>query len=85
MTINALHKITADLIAKGHGRRLVYVDKSRITHPLESGGVCIIPITEAALHTREMANDHGGRKVPPNSHTAIRTALVLANEPERKQ
>jgi hypothetical protein len=80
MTINQLHKQLTKLIAKGHGRKTVCVDKSKVTHTLESDGCCIIPVTSAEIATHEMMDDDGGRKELANGQTAQRTALVLTAE-----
>lgn len=77
MTVNQLHKFLGALICKGHGRKLVCVDKSKISHPLESDGVCIIPINAAELCCHEMVDEDGGMKVLANGRTATRTAVVL--------
>lgn len=80
MTINQLSKKLTKLIAQGHGRKLVCVDKSKLTHPLEGDGCCIIPIGLAELDCHEMLDDDGGMKELSNGQTATRTALVLHNE-----
>jgi len=80
MTIIKLKNELEKLIAKGHGRKLVCVDKSKVTHPLESDGVCIIPATAAAIQTHEMQDDDGGWKVLSDGRTATRTALVITAE-----
>ena len=80
MTIAKLHKQLAALVTAGHGRKTVCVDKSKVTHPLESDGVCIIPMTDAKIETHEMQDEDGGWKVLANGCTATRTALVITAE-----
>lgn len=77
MTVNKLAKITAALVAAGHGLRQVCIDKTKFNHPLEPDGCCIIVVVSAALETHEMMDDDGGRKELANGQTAYRTALVL--------
>jgi hypothetical protein len=80
MTINRLHKQLTALIAAGYGRKLVCIDKSKVTHPLESDGCRIIPVTSAELDTHEMMDDDGGTATLANGQTVNRTALVLTAE-----
>lgn len=80
MTINQLHKLTGKMIAQGHGRKSVCVDKSKVTHPLESDGVVIIPVTSGSLDTHEMLDEDGGWKELGDGTIATRTALVIRAE-----
>jgi hypothetical protein len=80
VTINQLNKLTSKLIEQGHGRRAVCVDKSKVTHPLEPDGCCVIPVTAAEIDVHEMMNDDGGVKELANGQTAYRTALVIKAE-----
>jgi hypothetical protein len=80
MTIIKLKNALEKLIAEGHGRKMVCVDKSKVTHPLESDGVCIIPATDAEIQTHEIHDEDGGLKVLSNGCTATRTALVITAE-----
>ena len=80
MTIAKLHKQLAALVAAGHGRKTVCVNKSKVTHPLESDGACIIPVTNAEIQTHEMTDGDGGWKVLANGCNATRTALVITAE-----
>lgn len=80
MTIRQLHHLTGKLTAEGYGRRQVCIDKSKVTHPLEPDGCCIIPVTAAEIQTHEMLDDDGGFKELADGRTAQRTALVLTAE-----
>ena len=80
MTIIKLKNELEKLIAKGHGRNTVCVDKTKVTHPLESDGCCIIPVTSATIHCHEMMDDDGGTKTRANGKTCYRTALVITAE-----
>lgn len=77
MTINRLLKELTLLKNAGHGRRIVCVDKTKCTHPLEGDGCGIIPITSAKLNTHEMLDEDGGTKYLANGATATRKALVI--------
>lgn len=80
MTINQLLKKLTLLKNAGHGRRLVCVDKTKCTHPLEGDGCCIMPITSAELNTHEMLDEDGGTKYLANGTGATRKALVITAE-----
>lgn len=80
MTILKLHKILTGLIKDGHGRKLVCVNTLRITHPLESDGCTIIPITDAEIDTHLMLDDDGGMKELSDGTISTRTALVIVAE-----
>lgn len=78
MTINQLHKITGELIAKGAGRRAVCISKETFKHPLESDGATILDVEEADLEVFEMLDDDGGGKILANGRIATKAALVLS-------
>jgi len=80
MTINKLNKILSMLIAAGHGRKEVCVDKSKCNHPLESDGALIIPVTSAEYESHEMLNDDGGWAFKRDGTVKTRTALVISAE-----
>lgn len=80
MTIKNLFNQLSKLIEEGHGRKLVCVDKSKVTHPLEGDGCCIIPVTSIGIDVHDMMDDDGGMKELSNGQTAQRTALVIKAE-----
>ena len=80
MTIIKLKNELEKLIARGYGRKTVCVDKSKVTHALETDGCCIIPVTSAKIETHEMMDDDGGTKTRANGATCYRTALVITAE-----
>lgn len=81
MTINQLHKITGELIAKGAGRRSVCIDKGSFTHPLEADGCLILPVESAALSVYEMMDDDGGADIRADGSVKTSQSLVLAGTP----
>jgi hypothetical protein len=80
MTVNNLLKQLQKLVADGHGRKTVCVDKTKVTHPLEGDGCCIIPVTSVEVDTHEMMDDDGGLKTTARGVTVYRTALVIKAE-----
>ncbi len=80
MNINQLHKLLTKAIAEGDGRREVCIDKSKCTHPLESDGCCILPVTSCEIQTHEMMDGDGGTAFLANGCAKTRTALVLVAE-----
>ena len=77
MTLNRLHKLLGELIAQGHGRREVYVDKSSFRDNRESDGVCIMPVCEIDVQTYELADDDGGWALDARGCVKTRTSLVI--------
>lgn len=77
MTISKLHKLLGKLIAEGHGRKTVDVNKRTFTHPLESDGVCIMPVEAIELKRYSVSDDDGGPKVTSRGLEVMRTSLVL--------
>ncbi len=80
MTVYRLHKLLTKLIAEGHKRMTVCIDKSKVTHPLESEGVRIIPTTGATIDTHEMMDEDGGTATRKDGQTIYRTALIITAE-----
>lgn len=77
MTISKLHKLLGKLIAEGHGRKTVDINKRTFTHPLESDGVCIMPVAAIELKNCSVIDDDGGSKVTSRGVEVTRTSLVL--------
>jgi hypothetical protein len=80
MTVNQLHKLLTKLIAKGHGRRGVYVDKGSYRHALESDGCIILPVSHGEMHTYLLLNDDGGAHINADGTERQRTSLVLIGD-----
>jgi hypothetical protein len=80
MTLNQLHKITGKLIAEGYGRRPVCVDKSKVTHPLENDGCCIIHVTEVRVLCHEMLDEDGSTAYRNDGTGIFRTSVVIEAE-----
>jgi hypothetical protein len=80
MTINQLHKLLTKLIAKGHGRKAVYVDKGSFRHNLENDGCVILPVDRAAMHSYLILNDDGGVHINSDGTERSRKSLVLIGD-----
>lgn len=80
MTLNQLHKLLTKLIAQGHGRRSVQVDKGSYRHNLEADGCVILPVDRAAMHTYRILNDDGGTHINADGTERQRTSLVLIGD-----
>lgn len=80
MTINQLHKLLGKLIAKGHGRRQVHVDKGSYRHNLEADGCVILPVYRAAVHTYRILDDDGATHINADGMERQRTSLVLIGD-----
>lgn len=80
MTIRQLHHLTGKLTAEGHGRRLVCIDKSSFTHPLEPDGCCILEVLSAEINVHDMLDENGGTAELADGTTKQRKALVLSGD-----
>lgn len=77
MTINQLHKLTAKLKDQGLGRRVVHIDKSTFSHPLESDGCLVLEVETADMHTFNILDDDGFTAVNAKGAEVYYTGLVL--------
>lgn len=85
MTVARLQKYLTQLVAEGHGRKAVMIDKSSFRHPLESDGCMILPVDEATIHVFNLADDDGGTKVTTRGVECTQTALVLYGNDRAKE
>jgi hypothetical protein len=79
MTVAALHKRLSALIAAGHGRKPVLVNKASFTHPLEMEGAVMLDI--AAIYGPTwipMADDDGGTKWNKDGTESGKTVVLLS-------
>lgn len=77
MTINRLHRLLGAMVAAGHGRRSVCVDKPSFRHNCESDGCVILEVESAAIHTYNRIGDDGDLAVKANGEERMITGLVL--------
>ena len=60
MTVTRLHKALGILIAEGHGRKPVCIDKRSFNHPLEEDGCTILGVGAVELLNMLIIDDDGG-------------------------
>lgn len=77
MTVARLHKMLGELVESGQGRRPVCVNKASFYHPLESDGVAILDVTEAAPDTITMADDDGWTATNKDGSEKMRKVFVI--------
>lgn len=79
MTIRQLHNLTGKLIAEGHSRKPVCIDKTTFSHPLEPDGCCILEVESAEVKCHEMLDENGSSE-KADGGTRQRTSFVLSGE-----
>lgn len=81
MTVTKLHQLLGALIAAGHGRKPVQVNKASFTHPLEQDGAVILDI-ERVIGPKwiGMADDDGGTKWNKDGTEAGKNVVVIEGE-----
>ncbi len=83
MTVSRLHKQLTDLIAAGHGRKPVCINKRTFNNRLEQDGAVIMPVEivygPVFINT---ADDDGGTKFNRDGTEAGRYTVVLAGGEE---
>lgn len=78
-TVARLHKHLGELIAEGHGRKPVCVDKSTFGHPLEEDGAVILDVAHVGpVRWIGMADDDGGTKVNKDGTEAGRYVIIIS-------
>lgn len=81
LTVAALHKKLGELIAAGHARKPVLVNKPSFTHPLEQDGAVLLDV-EAVEGPQwiPMCNDDGGTKWNKDGTESGRTVVILKGQ-----
>lgn len=79
-TVARLHKELGKLIADGHGRKPVCVNKDTFRHNCESDGVVILELAGMGVQWIPTADDDGGTKWNKDGSQAGRTVLILAGD-----
>ena len=80
MTVNQLHKLLGRLIAQGHGRRAVMVDKPSFRDNRESDGCVILPAWRGCIKTYPLLDDDGAIATRADGTERDFTGLVLIGE-----
>ena len=81
MTVSKLHRLLEVLIAAGHGRKPVCVNKRSFSHPLEEDGAVILDV--AHIGTPQwigMVDDDGGAKWNKDGTEAGRHVVIISGE-----
>lgn len=83
MTVSKLHKLLTELIAAGHGRKPVCINKRTFNHKLERDGAVILPVESVSgpkfIGT---ADDDGWTKFNRDGTEAGRYTVVLSGGEE---
>lgn len=80
-TVARLHKELGALIAQGHGRKPVQIDKATFRHALEDEGATIMPIEIIdGPKWIPMADPDGGTKWNADGSESGRTVVVLKGD-----
>lgn len=77
ITVNRLHKMLGKVIANGHGRAPVCIDKQTFSSNLESDGCCILQVDGVEILWINLADDDGGIAMNADGTERGRTTVVL--------
>lgn len=77
MTVIKLHKLLAALIAQGHGRKPVHIDKPTFRDNCESDGCVILPVCALDLRWINETDGDGGIVTNADGTERGRMTLVL--------
>lgn len=78
MTINALQKLTQKLIAQGHGRTRVSIDKSTFSNPLEDERCTIMEVKTADVQVVPIVDGDGWTETDSRGRERVKMFLVMA-------
>jgi hypothetical protein len=84
MTLNRLYRIIGKLIAEGHGREPVCVNKVSFSHALESDGAVILPVEDISIKCINILDEDGGIQMNKDGTERTRMTAVLAGGDERE-
>lgn len=82
MTVNRLHKRLTELIADGHGRKPVCVNKQSFQHNCEEDGVVILDLCGLGIVRVPQADGDGGIRINRDGFEATLACLVLVGDTE---
>jgi hypothetical protein len=78
VNVSQLHKTLGALIAVGHGRKPVCVNKFSFSHPLEADGAVILDVEAVeGPHFVAMTDDDGGTKWNKDGTESGRMTVIL--------
>lgn len=83
MTVFRLHKQLSELIAAGHGRKPVCINKRTFNHRMEEDGAVILPVESVSgPEFIGTTDDDGGMKFNRDGTDAGRYTVVLSGGEE---
>ena len=83
MTVSRLHKQLSELIAAGHSRKPVCINKRTFNHRMEEDGAVILPVEGVSGPVFiDTADDDGGTKCNSDGTEAGRYTVVLSGGEE---
>ena len=83
MTVSKLHKLLTELIAAGHGRKPVCINKRTFNHRMEEDGAVILPVESVSgPEFIGTTDDDGGTKFNRDGTEAGRYTVVLSGGEE---
>jgi RNase adaptor protein for sRNA GlmZ degradation len=80
-TVARLHKLLGELVANGHGRKPVVINKRTFKHPLEDEG-CVMIDVRSIEGPRWICtlDDDGGSKINADGSEAGKRVVVLIGD-----
>lgn len=83
MTVSRLHKQLSELIAAGHGRKPVCINKRTFKNRLEDEGVVIMPVARVSGPVFiPTSDDDGGSQLNRDGTEAGRQTVILFGDEE---
>lgn len=81
MNVQQLHQALGVLVAQGHGRKPVCVNKNTFRHPLEGDGAVILGVKAVkGPEWIQMTDDDGGPKVNADGSESGRYTVILEGD-----
>jgi hypothetical protein len=77
MTVTQLYRLLGAMVAEGHGRRLVHIDKATFRHNCESDGVTILRVESLEERWVPLSDDDGGVATTSKGHERGSSCVVL--------
>lgn len=80
MTVSKLHKLLGEMIARGHGRKPVCVDKATFQHNCEADGVTILDVCKVKLISHWIDDGDGCAIINKDGTERQKTSFVLLGD-----
>ena len=78
--LKTFKKMIDELVKKGHGHKLVHVNKKSFTDPCEADGAVILPVGYIEIRHVNKGDPDGGIKENENGSEAYSTLCVIKGE-----